>query len=179
MRCPAMDVQIFMLEDTRNRSRHGVDALFWLHRRNRVIDRQSDLFAINQDVVDGFALHEWDRSEGARGVRRRHLGKHIARACESQEQNLREVDCKRRSLREIEERGRLAGIYFLQSNLYLGCDCVCKFWSEISYPIWFEDERGLRVVLRVSRKTGGQQNKEPKNQRTPRKNFHDNLPVAI
>ncbi len=174
-----MNVQILMLKDTRNGSRHGVDALFRLHRRNRVVDCQGDLFAINQDIVDRFALHKGNRTQRPGSMRCRHLGKHIARTRESQEENLREVDCQRWRLREIEDWGRLAWIYFLQPNLYLSCDCVCKFWPEISYPIWFENKRGLRVMLRVSRETGGQQNKEPKNQRTPRKSFHDNLPVVI
>lgn len=105
-----MDMQILMLEDTRNRSRHGVDPLFRLHRRNRVIDRQSDLFAVNQDVIDRLAFHEGDGAQRPGSVRCRHLGKHIARARESQEEYLREVDCQGWRLREIEERGRLAGI---------------------------------------------------------------------
>lgn len=105
-----MDMQILMLEDTRNRSRHGVDPLFRLHRRNRVIDRQSDLFAVDQDVIDRLAFHEGDGAQRPSSVRCRHLGKHIARARESQEEYLREIDCQGWRLREIEERGRLAGI---------------------------------------------------------------------
>lgn len=158
-----MDVQIFMLEDTRDRPGHGVDTLFRLHRSNRVIDRQSDLFAINQDVVDRLAFHKGNRTKRPGSMRCRHLGKHIARAREAQEEDLRKVNCQRWRLRKIEEGRRLTGIYFLQPNLYLGCNCVCKLWTEICYPVWFKNERGLRVVLRVSRETGGQQNEEPKN----------------